>query len=143
MSRANGEWKREGQRQWYLKNREISIERSKDWHKNNRERSNKWKRDWSKRNPLKIKAHGWKSRGINLEPAEFQRMLDLQRGLCAICSRPQTTQRLGVDHNHETGRIRSLLCTRCNVQVGWVEQLFGPDRIKLRTILRYLKKYNL
>lgn len=52
-----------------------------------------------------------------LSEAEFMQMLEAQRGLCPICckafsSRPQ------VDHDHETGKVRELLCGPCNRLLG-------------------------
>lgn len=47
--------------------------------------------------------------------SDFLRMRDEQGGLCAICERPRPLQ---VDHDHETGRVRALLCTTCNTGLG-------------------------
>src|SRR5262245_11939341 len=41
---------------------------------------------------------------------DYQRMLTEQRGVCAICQRHQRYQRLSIDHNHRTGKVRGLLC---------------------------------
>ncbi|MER7008850.1 endonuclease domain-containing protein [Dactylosporangium sp. NPDC000555] len=64
----------------------------------------------------------------NLTPAEYDRMLTAQGGLCAICRKPETTRgrggtprRLTVDHDHRTGAVRKLLCHRCNL-VTWAVQ---------------------
>lgn len=56
--------------------------------------------------------------GISLE--QYQELLDAQDGVCAICKLPPQGQRkfLAVDHDHETGEIRGLLCTTCNVGLG-------------------------
>lgn len=55
---------------------------------------------------------------------EYQRMYDTQGGLCAIC-------RVGwaalVDHDHVTGRVRGLLCRRCNTGMGMLGD--GVDRL--------------
>jgi hypothetical protein len=45
---------------------------------------------------------------------QYNGILKQQRGGCAICERPPTTVSLAVDHDHITGRIRGLLCYRCN-----------------------------
>lgn len=51
-----------------------------------------------------------------------------QEGLCAICGKPETgTQRnkvktLSVDHNHDTGAIRGLLCHSCNIAIGMMHE---------------------
>lgn len=53
-------------------------------------------------------------RAFDMTPERYQELLDLQDGRCAIClSRPRK-RRLAVDHDHETGEVRGLLCTRCN-----------------------------
>lgn len=61
-----------------------------------------------------------------------------RRGCCAICGQvPEENgrQRLCVDHDHETGAVRGLLCHRCNVMLGWAR-----DNSKiLERAARYLK----
>jgi Recombination endonuclease VII len=51
---------------------------------------------------------------FGIDPDEYQRILAAQDGVCAICHQPPATIRLSVDHEHDTGRIRGLLCHRCN-----------------------------
>lgn len=46
--------------------------------------------------------------------ADYNAMLAAQGGGCAICGNPPKTRRLHVDHDHKTGRVRGLLCFRCN-----------------------------
>lgn len=50
--------------------------------------------------------------------AEVGEMRSRQGGLCALCGKPKV---LVVDHCHETGRVRALLCHRCNTSLGWFE----------------------
>jgi hypothetical protein len=49
-----------------------------------------------------------------------------QSGLCALCDRPEAMAcrkfKLSVDHDHETGRVRGLLCNACNVGLGRIEK---------------------
>lgn len=73
--------------------------------------------------------------GISLE--EYEALLDSQDGVCAICQEPPSGKNrfLSVDHDHDTGRIRGLLCTRCNVGLG---ALHDSAEI-LRTALMYLE----
>lgn len=50
-----------------------------------------------------------------------------QDGLCAICKNVDKLGRnLAIDHCHRTGRVRALLCTRCNIRVGVLEK-FGKE----------------
>ena len=58
--------------------------------------------------------------GITAE--EYDAMLESQGNVCAICKKPQPTKRrLSVDHDHETGKVRGLLCTTCNLVLGYHE----------------------
>lgn len=50
--------------------------------------------------------------GVSIE--EYDRMLAAQGGGCAICHNPPKNRRLHVDHDHKTGKVRGLLCFRCN-----------------------------
>jgi len=67
--------------------------------------------------------------GISLE--EYYGMLERQNGGCAICGRKETIKkngkpmRLSIDHDHETGRIRGLLCSGCNKGIGHLQD--SPD----------------
>lgn len=74
--------------------------------------------------------------GINL--SDYQRMLEQQEGICAICSAPEAEQFKGVfhvDHCHTTGQVRGLLCRGCNHMLGVV----GDDPHKLLRAITYLK----
>lgn len=57
-------------------------------------------------------------RQYGITPAEYDAMFAAQAGLCAICKNHQTARRLAVDHCHTTGKVRGLLCTRCNSGIG-------------------------
>ena len=46
--------------------------------------------------------------------ADYDELLKLQGGKCAICRRRPKSKRLAVDHSHKTGEVRGLLCSRCN-----------------------------
>lgn len=85
--------------------------------------------------------------GITL--SQYRVLHEKQRGLCAICRRPERTKYkrgdivkakpLSVDHCHRTGRVRGLLCFRCNVYLGF-EELRQRKSTWVRAAARYLKK---
>lgn len=56
---------------------------------------------------------------------QYNAMFEQQKGCCAICGKHQSQQniRLCIDHDHKTGRIRGLLCQKCNIGLGWLEKL--------------------
>ncbi len=78
--------------------------------------------------------------GITLEV--YERYLKSQKGVCAICGRPETAihhvtkevRDLAVDHCHKTADIRGLLCSKCNTGLG----SFGDSRKMLQAAIRYL-----
>jgi hypothetical protein len=58
-------------------------------------------------------------RKYGLTLAQYDAMLEAQGGVCAICRQPRPEERtLHVDHDHETGAIRGLLCFTCNNALG-------------------------
>jgi hypothetical protein len=76
--------------------------------------------------------------GITLK--DYDQMLAEQGGVCAVCHRPEThtrnhmdvktneIRRLSVDHDHNTGDARALLCSSCNVALGRMDE--DPERIR-------------
>jgi len=52
---------------------------------------------------------------------EYELRLALQNGVCAICRKEPKRRMLCVDHCHVTGKVRGLLCTRCNAALGSFE----------------------
>lgn len=76
--------------------------------------------------------------GITL--SDFNDMLSAQDGGCAICGQTQTrpgTKYLAVDHCHTTGKIRGLLCDRCNRGLGFFKD--SPEL--LVAAAEYLKRH--
>jgi len=57
---------------------------------------------------------------FGLSPSEYEQMVIAQSGVCKICGQPPSGRRtaLCVDHDHNTGQIRGLLCSLCNVGLG-------------------------
>lgn len=65
-------------------------------------------------------------------------MFEAQNGLCAICKNPETPGRqMHIDHDHESGKIRSLLCGKCNMGLG----LFKDDPRRLQSAIEYILKH--
>ncbi len=98
-------------------------------------------RDWAEANPLsferrKYDHHLRREFGITIE--DYDAIVIYQNGLCAICGDPPGRRReaLHVDHDHETGMIRGLLCFRCNAGLG----SFRDSPLALASASEYLKR---
>lgn len=83
-----------------------------------------------------------KSREFNLAqkygltPQDYSELFDTQKARCAICQELPKRHILQVDHDHETGRVRGLLCGSCNKMLGHAKD--SPARL-LRA-LNYLAR---
>lgn len=58
-------------------------------------------------------------RRYGLSISDYEEMNRAQGGGCAVCGLPDN-QKLGIDHCHQTGRVRGLLCKKCNTALGMV-----------------------
>lgn len=76
---------------------------------------------------------------------EYDQKLEKQAGVCGICEQPESRARivdpskapLAVDHDHETGQVRDLLCGKCNSVLGLMQE--NPDL--LEKAATYLRKW--
>lgn len=71
--------------------------------------------------PIKQSARNYKER-YGLTKEKIGELIAQQGGACAICSRAPM-KRPCIDHNHTTGKVRSILCHRCNVGLGFIEAI--------------------
>lgn len=92
-------------------------------------------RESRKRNKWSVNA-----RALGVDPAVVLEMVERQGGKCASCGSipPETTkpqQGLQIDHCHNTGKVRGLLCGGCNKSLGHA----GDDANRLRQLIAYLE----
>jgi Recombination endonuclease VII len=95
----------------------------------------------------RIKPEAYRRYALNryygITPEEYGRMLADQKGLCAVCGNPETSAYKGkprlmhVDHDHETGGVRGLLCFGCNNGLG----AFKDDPARLRAAADYIERH--
>lgn len=88
------------------------------------------------RDPAKVRAL-WHRHEYGLTPERYAELLEQQAGACAICWQVKS-KTLCVDHDHETGKIRALICDGCNVMLG--RALDNPA--VLRCAADYLEEHN-
>lgn len=84
--------------------------RDNDWHHRTKETDQRKRKIADGR--LKVRY------GISLE--EYEAMVERQGGACAICG---SVRKLAIDHCHETGRVRGLLCYPCNIKLSGMEDV--------------------
>lgn len=109
---------------WYAKNKEDKLRKNKQWRENNK----------SKYREINLKSR------FGLTSQEYDKLLLSQNNSCAICNKNQDefSYFLVVDHCHKTGKIRGLLCKKCNLGIGHLN-----DNIQiLQNSIEYLKRYN-
>lgn len=93
-------------------------------------------RVWRAANPDKARAGDLKHR-YGLSVQQYDAILVSQRGACAICEKACATgRRLAVDHDHNTGCVRGLLCAMCNTAIGKL----GDSPALVARALTYLLK---
>jgi len=114
-----------------------------------RERALRWKRDNPERYQRRQKAYkdsGRKrvadrkshlKRTFGLNEADYDRILAQQGGGCAICGRLPGSRNLHIDHDHESGEVRGLLCFACNVAIGHLRD----DPMIASKLIGYLDRF--
>lgn len=103
-------------------------------------------RAWRERN-VDLSRAKWRDQQMRsvwgIGVAEYNALHEAQGGVCAICLEPETSKhrgrvrRLAIDHDHETGRIRGLLCTQCNTALG----KFRDSESRLLRAVAYLRQH--
>jgi hypothetical protein len=134
-------------RQYYIENKEQVAESNRAYRSRNIERHREYSRAHYQANRdrmLEQRMARYRLLQYGLTPDDFAALLERQGGVCAICLKPESWRgpsgrravaSLAVDHDHHTGRVRGLLCRRCNQAIGG----FGDDPDALRRASRYLE----
>jgi hypothetical protein len=133
---------------WKAANPEIVKSRKKKWDIENNEHKKRYKKEWNAQNKehvhsynqmrknsdshYDVKRHLKEVYGISLE--EYNEILAKQSGVCAICGEETHRKKLFVDHDHDSGAIRGLLCQQCNTALGMVSDNIDT----LSTMISYL-----
>jgi hypothetical protein len=126
----------------------------KQWHLNNKERRNKEhrqqyienidkRREEHKQYYIKNKEERRKYKYLNrygLTMEQYNEMFNNQNGCCAICGIHQSElkRKLFVDHCHESGEVRKLLCNHCNLMLGNA----NDNKDILFNAIQYLEEYD-
>lgn len=111
-------------KRYYENNKEVLKEKARAYYRKNRKK----KISYSSRQHL-LKRY-------NLTLEDYEAMLAEQGGVCAICKQEPRTAKLQVDHDHETGKVRGLLCVSCNSGLGHL----GDDYNRVLLAAEYLRR---
>jgi len=98
--------------------------------------------EFKKKCPKYAAAKEWSNnlRGkYGITTKQWRQMFDKQNGVCSICGLPEVNRNLSVDHKHSDGKVRALLCTKCNHLVGIIESGFWGLKDK---VIDYIERYN-
>ncbi len=103
----------------------------------NLEKSRAYAREYAKKNPHRQRMRILAQYGLNEEG--YDALLQNQNGCCAICGTQKNGKKMNfiIDHDHKTGKVRSLLCTQCNAGLG----NFRDDFVLLRKAVTYLETF--
>lgn len=103
----------------------------------NKERDKKY-RDVESRKEAKRGCHLKAKYGLTI--FDYNQMFSTQEGRCDLCEIHQSElkSKLCVDHNHSTGKVRSLLCHNCNSAIGYLKE----NPILFERAIEYLNTHN-
>ena len=120
--------------QYRLENAETIKEQQREYQKNNKELI----KNCPSNSPKRRMAY-YRKGAYGLTEDDFVKKIESQDGRCKICNRPfyEECGAPCVDHDHETEKVRDLLCHNCNRALG----LFKESIETLRTAIQYLEKH--
>ena len=132
------------QQRWQKNNPERVRANVKRWQRKNRPQlrayAKAWRKTWAPEYREKVlaaqRAAAFKRR-YDLTQEQYEVMLQNQDGHCALCPSTPSQERynrLNVDHDHQTDRLRGLLCTPCNHALG----ILGDNEEGLVKALAYV-----
>lgn len=125
-------------RERYKRDPAKAIAQVKRWQQANADRLNAYRRERRLEPAVKRQQRdGYYRRTYGISADEFDAMLDAQGGRCAICGvQPERLASMHVDHDHEHGHLRGLLCLSCNQGLG---QFRDDPSLLLRAVV-YLRQ---
>lgn len=133
--------KAEYQRQYRERNRARCAEQTRQWVERNRDRHRAYHAAYYRANKIRWQISDLARKyGITVE--QYLEMVESQGGVCVGCGRsPEEAHGDGyplhVDHDHETGTVRELLCRSCNLTLGQS----GDDPERLRRLADYVERH--
>jgi len=103
----------------------------------NKEKIREYRKLWNKTEAGKLYKKRWRYK-IKITLSQHKDLINKQKNLCAICGKQEKNKALAIDHNHLTGKIRGLLCQKCNRGIG----CFNDETFLVQNAYGYLKTNN-
>lgn len=103
------------------------------------ERCNSCRKTHYKQNGKPGHKHNWLMKKYNVSLDWYNETVIKQKNLCLICNQEQSGGKgLAVDHCHKTGKVRGLLCDKCNTSIGLMRESVDI----LKSAIKYLEEHN-
>jgi hypothetical protein len=133
---AKRSYHREYQRKWRVANPGSAAHSGRKYRAAHPDKVRASNAAWGAANPGYYVAAAYRRR-YGLTPNDYDRLLAEQGHRCAICGAPVAPgKRLHVDHDHETSKVRGLLCHHCNTSLGG----FRDSPAYLANAINYLER---
>jgi hypothetical protein len=143
--------KTERMKKWRLLNPDYAKQKSKEWREKNKENVLKYRstQDFKKRKKVQNKKYSathkkhyekkWEESikyKFRINAKQYYEILLAQNNVCAICGGLNKNNfKLAIDHCHETGKIRGILCSHCNSGLG----MFRDNTELMLKAIKYLE----
>lgn len=130
---ANKDREAKRRKEYYAQNKDKLTAKTREYYHKHKEENKEYRREYSRTHRKETKNRSLlRYYGINLE--QYNIMYDEQEGKCFTCKTHHKD--LVVDHNHNTGKVRKLLCNKCNLALGYVK-----DNVEiLQSMIVYLEQ---
>jgi len=117
-------------------NKEVLRQKKKDYYNKNKEKFKEKMQQYDKKvKERRSDALQKQKYGISLE--QKAQMIKEQGGTCRICKNPlEPGRKSPTDHDHKTGKVRGILCNKCNIGLG----MFKDNIEYLQSAIEYLNK---
>jgi len=134
------ERRRQYNKAYYAANTDAIKAKVNKWVANNRDKHNIKCSLWAKENnTTESRREVWRKCAYGITTTDYEKMLQDQSGSCALCPEVPGDKPLCIDHDHASGKIRGLLCDRCNRGLGY----FRDSVVSLRKAADYIERsYN-
>jgi hypothetical protein len=132
--------------------KEYMREYAVNYRREHPEKVKETKRKYATKHPEEIRKYEqrgyrhWVLRYYGISQKEYDAMLEKQGGKCTCCGRPNSGRmkkngeydRMVIDHDHKTGKVRGLLCVQCNLALGVLDD--SKERVEL--LLEYIQRHD-